>query len=417
MKSTSSRLRLKAALVSFTLFLQSAAAPAVAAGESEREPALLLKYASPDLPEREAREVLDPLAGEIGRRILVRWLPLPVEAPPRDSPPAERPVPDDDALRRIAAEIALAVEEMEKVETRTAERLLAEAEEDCRAHRFTDATLPFLAEIFLRRGILRLWEGKTADAVSLLSRARALRPGFAPDPALYPPQFLSAWESSKRRPLPEAELLIESLPPGSSIFIDGERRGSTPSRVRTNKTSTLRIRVSHPGYRDAEMSGQWLPGDSEILRFSLSGDRIARLGELLAAAGRGKETGAGPLVGEISADAGVRRTAIVMLGKSGTGEGFHARLFAGSGGAGVPVLLGETSLACRGDDAKKCAEWAADRLAAGGWPKAQPEEKPWYHSAWFWGIVLSAAGLAVALGGGGGGGSGGASGGAVAVTF
>ncbi|GAB4231336.1 MAG: hypothetical protein OHK0028_06280 [Deltaproteobacteria bacterium] len=397
---------------------QSAASSAAAAAEPAREPSLLLKYASPDLPESEARRILDPLAGRLGKGFRVRWIPVPVESSPQDSTSAAKPVPDDNALRRIAAKVSRGVERMEAVETDAAERLLAEAEEDCRAYRFTEATLPFLVEIFLRRGILRLWEGKTGDAETLLSRVRALRPGFTPDPALYPPQFLSSWEASKRRPLPEAELLIESLPPGASIFIDGERRGSTPSRIRTKKTSTLRIRVSHPGYRDVETLGQWLPGDSEILRFSLPGDRIARLGELLAAFAGGKESGAGPLVGEISAAAGARRTAIVMLGKDETGGGLLVRLFAGGKGGADPVLLGETSLTAGGNDATRCAEWVAEKLAAGGWPREEPPEKPWYYSYWFWGIVLSAAGLAAALGGGGGGGgSSGSSGGAVAVTF
>ncbi len=62
-------------------------------------------------------------------------------------------------------------------------------------------------------------------------------------------------------------------------------------------------------------------------------------------------------------------------------------------------------------------KWVADTLAADGWPRAERPERPWYHSPWFWGIVLC-VGVAAALGaGGGGGGSGGSSGGTVAVIF
>ncbi|MBE0605078.1 MAG: PEGA domain-containing protein, partial [Deltaproteobacteria bacterium] len=284
MRSTSNRRSAVAVLLCGTLLWRSALPAAAAEVEAVREPALLLKYAAPDLADHTARQVLDPIPAIIAQELLVRWLPVPAETSAREAPPGELPVPDDAALRRIAGKVSAATERMEKVETAAAKLLLEEAEKECRSYRFTEATLPFLAEIFLRRGILRLWEGRSSDAEALLSRVRALRPGFTPDPALFPPQLLSGWEAIRQRPVPEAELLVESLPSGAEIFVDGELRGSTPSRVRTKKYSPVRIRVSHPGYRDAETVGQWLPGDTERLRFTLSGDRVARLGELLAGA-------------------------------------------------------------------------------------------------------------------------------------
>ena len=310
-----------------------------------------------------------------------------------------------------------ASERMEKVESAAASLLLEEAEKECRSYRFTEATRPFLAEIFLRRGILRLWEGKTSDAEALLSRVRALRPGFTPDPALFPPQVMAAWEAIRQRPVPEAELLVESLPSGAEIFVDGERRGVTPARVRTKEIAPVRIRVSHAGYRDAETMGQWLPGDTEILRFSLPGDRVARLGELLAGAAQGKGGGAGPLVEELSSAAGTSRVAILMLEKDARGEGLRARLFAGRPASLDPALLGETSFPEGKRGAEIFGKWVAEALAADGWPREEPQERPWYKSAWFWGILLG-VGVAAALGaGGGGGGSGGSSGGTVAVNF
>jgi len=304
------------------------------------EPALLLKYAAPDLPDRSAREVLDPIPSIVAEELRIRWVPVPMESSEKAPSTGEIPVPDDAALRRIAGKVSRASEQMDKVESAAADRLLDEAEKECRSYRFTEATRPFLAEIFLRRGILRLWEGKVSDAEALLSRARALRPGFTPDPALFPPQVLSVWEAIKHRPVPEAELLVESLPSGAEIFVDGERRGVTPARVRTKQIAPVRIRVSHPGYRDVESTGQWLPGDKEILRFYLPGDRVARLGELLASAAQGKGGGAGPLVGELSAAAGTSRVAILMLEKEARGEGLHARLYAGRPSGHDPAILG-----------------------------------------------------------------------------
>ncbi|MGZ8461080.1 MAG: PEGA domain-containing protein, partial [Candidatus Deferrimicrobiaceae bacterium] len=310
-----------------------------------------------------------------------------------------------------------ASERMEKVESAAAERILEEAEKECRSYRFTEATRPFLAEIFLRRGILRLWEGKQSDAEALFSRVRALRPGFTPDPALFSPQVLSAWEAIRHRPVPEAELLVESLPSGAEILVDGERRGVTPARVRMKNIAPVRIRVFHPGYRDSGTTGQWLPGDTEILRFTLPGDRVARLGELLAGAAQGKGGGVGPLVAELSAAAGTSRVAVLMLERGPGGDGLRARLYAGRPGSADPALLGERSFPEGKGEAERSGKWTAENLAADGWPKAQTGERPWYRTPWFWGIVLAALIGGVLVSGGGGGGSGGASGGTVSVNF
>lgn len=417
MKSTSSRRRAVALLLCGTLLWRSAPTVAFAEDAVSTEPALLLKYAAPDLPDPSARAVLDPIPAIVAKELRIRWLPVPLEPSAKDPAAGVLPVPDDAALRRIAAKVSRASELMDRVESAAAERLLDEAERESRSYRFTEATRPFLAEIFLRRGILRLWEGKMSDAETLFSRVRALRPGFSPDPALFPPQMLAAWEAGGRRPLPEAELLIESLPSGAAIFVDGERRGVTPARVRMKNIAPVRIRVSHPGYRDAETTGQWLPGDTERLRFSLPGDRVARLGELLAGAARGKGGGAGPLVGELSAAAGTSRVAILMLEKEPAGERLRARLYAGRPAGQDPALLGETSFPGGGKGSRISGKWVADTLAADGWPRAERQERAWYKSPWFWGVLLIAGVAAAIGGGGGGGGSGGSSGGTVAVNF
>jgi hypothetical protein len=420
MRSTSSRRRAVALLLCGALLWRSAPPVAAAEAAASTEPALLLKYASPDLTDRSARQVLDPIPAIVARELRIRWIPVPMEPSGKDSSAGEIPVPDDAALRRIAGKVSRASEQMDKVESAAASLLLEEAEKECRSYRFTEATRPFLAEIFLRRAILRLWEGKASDAEALLSRVRALRPGFTPDPALFPPQVLTVWEAIGHRPVPEAELLVESLPSGAEIFVDGERRGVTPARVRTKNIAPVRIRVSHPGYRDAETTGQWLPGDTEILRFSLPGDRVARIGELLAGAARGEGGGVGPLVEELSAAAGTSRVAILMLEKGAAGVGLRARLYAGRPASLDPALLGETSLPDGRRGAEISGKWVADTLAADGWPRAERTEKSWFKSPWLWGVLLT-LGVAAALGAGGGGGgsagSTGSPGGTVAVNF
>lgn len=422
MRSTSSRRSAVALLLCGTVLWRSVPAVGFAQAGASTEPALLLKYASPDLPIPSARAVLDPIPAIVSKELRIRWLPVPQEPSKTDPSTREIAVPDDAALRRIAGKISRASERMEKVESAAALLLLEEAEKECRSFRFTEATRPFLAEIFLRRGILRLWERKVSDAEALFSRVRALRPGFTPDPAMFPPRMLSVWEATGHRPVPEAELLVESLPSGASIFVDGTRRGVTPARVRTKQIAPVRIRVSHPGYRDAEATGQWLPGDTERLRFSLPGDRVARLGELLGGAPRGKGGGAGPLVDELSVAAGTSRVAILMLEREAAGVGLRARLYAGRPASQDPALLGETSFPAGEEGAEISGKWIADTLAADGWPRASLPERPWYKSPWFWGGILLIVGVGAAVGAGGGGGGGGAgsgasTGGTVAVNF
>jgi hypothetical protein len=391
--------------------------PISAAAEPPREPALLLKYVAPGIPETASREILDPLAGILSGEIRVRWVPTPVAEPPKIPEGKGYPVPDDAALRSISEKISLASSHMEKVEGKPAQALLSEAEQEARGYRFTETIRPFLAEIFLRKGILTLWDGDSADAEALLSRARALRPGFSPDPALFPPQFLAAWDNALRRPFPEAELLVQSLPSGARITVDGEFRGTTPCRIRPGISGPVRILASHPGYKDAERIGQWLPGDTETIGFTLSGDRVARLGELLAVPGGMAGTGTGPLIAEFGQAAGVRRVAVLTLENTGDVERHRVRVFSGTISGDDLVFLGETEVPGGDPGAEMYGKWAAGKLVQGGWPPEPKDrdEKPWYKTWWVWGILIAGAGLAVALGGGGG--SGGGTGGSVAVNF
>lgn len=388
-----------------------------AAGVDAPEAALLLKYVSPDIPEEESRKVLDPLPARVAGEVRVRWLPVPAEAPAGKGPEASHPVPGDEVLRRISGKISRASAHMERVENRAAARLLSEAGKEARSCRFTEATRPFLAEIFLREGILKLRAGDVPGAESLFSRSLALRPGFTPDPAMFPPQVLSAWRNAALRPLPEAELLVQSLPSGAAIEVDGVLKGRTPSRVRPGKTGPVRIRVSHRGYRDAEAVGQWLPGDAETLDFTLSGDRTARLGELLSGEDGKRAGGAGPLIDEFAAAAGVERVAVLTLERDGAGVGYLARAYSRGAAGGDPAYLGELRFPRNNGSAETAADWVAGRLVGHGWPSEgkDPEMKPWYKKWWVWGALVAGAGVAAALSGGGG--SGGSGDSSIAVDF
>ncbi|HEX9190784.1 MAG TPA: PEGA domain-containing protein [Candidatus Deferrimicrobiaceae bacterium] len=414
----SSRHSTVAAFLCGTLLAQGLTSGPARAAEAASEAALLLKYVAPGIPDATARRILDPLPALLKEELSIRWVPAPEEPAAGPEEPARLPLADDAVLRGIAGKLSGATASMEKVEWADARRLLDQAERDARSYRFDEAIRPFLFEIFLRKGMLALWEGDTTASESFLARSRALRPGFSPDPALFPPQFLSAWARAADRPAPEAELLVQSLPPGAQILVDGEKRGMTPLRVRIASPGAHRIRLTHPGYRDATREGQWLPGDSEILEFTLTGDRIARLGEIIGGPLHG--SGSGPILTEVAAAAGVGRVAIIVLEKGETGDALRARLYARPPAGGDAVPIGEEMLSPGNHPAGAAAKWAAGRMQSAGWPPAGTEgrESPWYSSIWLWAAVVSAAvAIAIAAGGGGAGSGSGSSTGTVAVNF
>lgn len=251
----------------------------------------------------------------------------------------------------------------------------------------------------------------------MFSRSRAMRPGFSPDPALFSPAFLDAWSRSENRPAAEAELLVQSIPPGAAVSVEGKPRGTTPCRIRIPFAGPARVRLSLPGYQDAEKVGQWLPGDSESLEWVLARDRIATLGELLASAPDGK--GTGKLLAEIAKGAGASRTALLVLEDRG-GKSV-ARVLASGGTEADPSLLGEFEWPSGGEGAAEAAFMTAKLLRDAGWPAAegsrQVEESPWYHKWWIWAFLGAVAIGLAAGGGGGGGGSSGGSSGSIGVSF
>jgi hypothetical protein len=414
MRFTSSWRSAVAALLCGPLALQGVLSGSACAADAAAEAALLLKYASPGIPDATARTILDPLPSLLQEELHVRWVPVP-QAPA--GAPTRLPSPDDAALRRIAGKLSAAISSMEKVETAAAASLLAEAEGVARSYRFDDSTRPFLSEIFIRRGMLSLWEGDAAAAESYLARSRALRPDFSPDPALFSPQFLAAWRRAGAKPVPEAELLVRSMPPGAAIFVDRERRGTTPSRVRISTPGPRTIRLSHPGYRDATRDGQWLPGDQEILDFTLEGDRVTRLGEILGDPRGG--SGSGSILAEVAAAAGTGKVAVLLLSEGDAAGTVRARLYDWTAGGGDAVPLGEETLARGGRAANDAAKWAAQRLRSSGWPPAPRREdgRAWYRSVWFWAAVISVGVVAAIAAGGSGGGGSGSDTGTVAVNF
>lgn len=422
MRYTSSAHRVIALLLCAVLVLEGAGMAVWAnAGSPAPEPCLLLKMAGPAVPEEFARKHMAPLPPMLLRDLNVRWVSPPTAHAPQD-PKWIFTEADDGSLERISATLAEAVRMMDRMETRDAKALLSKAESEARKFRLGEGTRPLFAEIFLRRGLLELWDGNALGAEEMFARSRALRPGFAPDPALYSPAFRESWSRGGLRAAPETELLVQSIPPGALITVDGKPRGTTPGRIRALSSSPMRIRLSLAGYHDAEKTGQWLPGDTESLEWVLGRDRLATLGELLARSPDGK--GSGKIISELAAGAGASRVGLlVMEGRSGR---TFARVLSSRGGEADPIFLGEFEWPTDTAGSEEAARSTARMLRDAGWPATDPGPRgagaSWYDNWWVLVLVGAvAAGVAVGLAGGGGsGGTGGSSGsttGTIGVNF
>lgn len=405
MRFSSSARKALSALLCLAFLSEWAAIRPVAAASDGRKPVLVLKYSAPSIPDDAARARFSAVTSEIERRLHVRISPLTRNAP--DTGP-ELPEIDDGAIREISSAVAEASAKMDHQENREADKLLANLEARLRKYRFGSATLPLLSDVSMKRGLLSIWEGNPDAARPFLARARALRPGFEPDSALYSPQFIQIWNSTVGRVSPEAEVLVETIPPGARFIVDGEEKGATPARAKLPASRPVRIRVEHPGYRPASRTLQWLPGDSDRIEIVLSGDREARLAELLSRPG--DDFGeAARIVSEILGAAGAERVAFLMLETGERGE--RMRVLEASAAFPAPRLLGAIEFPGDSRGAGESAGAASRMLAGAGWPDdpkgAVGAKRPWYYSWWFLtGLGMLAAGTAVALSGGGGDGGG-----------
>ncbi len=417
MRSTSSARRFLAVLLCGILTLEWTVVSALSFAETPPEPCILLKFSSPAVSESLAREWLEPMPGLLQKDLRVRWVTPQTAQRAATGPTGLYPEADDASLERISGKIAEALRRMDRMETLEASALLSEAEAEARKFRAGKTTRPFFAEIFLRRGVLSLWEGNRNGAEEMFARSRLLRPDFSPDPGLFSPTFRESWGRAGERAVPEAEILVQSLPPGATVHLDDEPVGATPGRFKINSYDPVRVRVSFPGYQDLEKTGQWLPGDSEVIEGALVRDRIATLGELLASFPEGK--GSGGLLAELAEGAGASRVALLVLGqRNGTTS---MKILASRRGNPEPAFLGEFELPSGEGATTEAANHVSGMLTGAGWPAANPDSQEgkasWYHKNWFWLLVGAIAiGAAVGAGGGGGGGSG-SSTGTIGVTF
>jgi hypothetical protein len=416
MRFTSSARKSLALFLSVILFRTTGGIPAVLA-ESPAEPCILLKVSATSIPSDLAKEKLGAMETLLEKGLRVRFLPLTPTGDGESEAWETFPAADDKSLEKIAESLGSAIRHMERMNTKAATERLSEAENLARSFRFGETTRPYLAEIFLRRGLLFLWEGEGGKAEEMLARSRVLRPGFTPDPGMFSPLVLEAWKRSGERPPPRAEILVNSLPPGAKIYLDGEEAGMTPGRVHVSRSGPVSIRVLAEGYLPGVRTGQWLPGDSEALDFPLARDPNAALVDILSSSSDGKE--AGPLLSRMILQTGARRAALLLLEERD--KGMVLRVASLAQGEDAPVVLGMVEWHEGDEGNAKVVESTVEMLKGAGWPARSDTDTggaPWYHKWWFWTLLgVAAAGFVAGIGGSGGGGSSGSSTGTIGVNF
>lgn len=418
MRSTSSACRALAVLLSTVLAVSGGMVPCARA-EGEPEPCLLLKVSSRRIPVQVAREAMAPLPGLLEEHLGIRWVIPDTGAMEAGKTEGQEPYPEPDsvALGKISRRIEEANRRMEEMETVDAARLLDEAEAQSRKLRFGEVIRPYLAEIFFRQGVLSLWIGEEDRCLERFARSRTLRPDFSPEPALYSPSVREVWERSRERPAGPAELLVQSLPPGGGIFLEGRNVGVTPGRVQVPREGPIRVRVELEGYHAGEKITQWLPGDSGMVEFTLERGSDSGVLAMLADDPEGAQTGRA--LAEMASRAGAARVAVLVYDMP-RGENPVLRVISLNPGNPTAELLGAVGWPEGERAAEQVAEGTARILAKAGWPAKTAVRKrgrPWYHTWWFWTVMVTvAAGIAAAGAGGGGGGSG-SSTGTIGVTF
>lgn len=415
MRFTSSGSKALSVLLS-VLLAGNGGAAAFAGTEEADEPCLLLKVASPRIPVTMARERMEPLPRLLAEKLRVRWIPSEHQrtGPIKDAEMV--PEPEAAALDELSGILSDVSGLMDAMETGEAARRLAEAESLARRYRFGEALRPYLAEILFRQGILFLWEGNSAECVARFARSRALRPEFIPDPALYSPTVQEAWARAAERPSLPAELLVQSIPPGAEIYLDGNPAGRTPGRVQPGRFGPVRILVAKEGYLPEERIGQWLPGEHGMMEVTLAADPASGIPELLASDPGGEETGR--RLREVSTRTGAVRMAVLLFDVL---EGKETlRVLSMGRGDRTASDLGETAWPEGEGGVERVAQNTAEMLASAGWPlktAGTREKRPWYHSVWWWVVLVGVAAGVAAAGGGGGGGDSGSSTGSIGVNF
>lgn len=180
-----------------------------------------------------------------------------------------------------------------------------------------------LAEALLYLGASQTFAQRTRDARTTFRRLHVQMPQVLPDPNEFPPEIISAYESSRPRDAasPSARLAVTSEPAGAIAYIDYVARGSTPVTVPELAGGSHVVRVTRPGGEPFVQSVDIRTGGSdEVTAFLDETETTTELATALsglttADAERADEGGP---VAEVGRILGIEQIGVIRVGRGDT---------------------------------------------------------------------------------------------------
>jgi hypothetical protein len=288
--------------------------------------------------------------------------------------------------------------------------------------------LNLFSDCLLYTGATEVLSGNLRQAGTAFTRLLVIDPERRPDPDVFPPPVVEAYEYTMGRMRGAAEGVLEvtSTPEGADLFIDGVFQGPTPQALSGLKAGRHYVRVRRQGFVEAgqvvEVSGR---GPSRValnLQPTAEGESVAAMVLELANTISGPTDQLQDVIQRLGAELeiDVLLTALV----SRTADGIHvqinvwdaargvslARQAAGPFEADPIVVAGDTPLVAQ--NALTAAFTALNVPQAVDEPLPPPLEpepepppptprRPFWRQWWFWtavGVVVVGAGVGVGLG-------------------
>jgi tetratricopeptide (TPR) repeat protein len=109
----------------------------------------------------------------------------------------------------------------------------------------------------------------------LLTEMFKLKPKIEPDLELSPQEFITLWEEVKKENL--ASLSIETNPDKVDIYLDGERIGKSPLKLKDLLSGEYNVRLEKDGYQSMEKFVTLVAGKENKLSFKLEKEAVKKV--------------------------------------------------------------------------------------------------------------------------------------------
>ncbi len=286
--------------------------------------------------------------------------------------------------------------------------------------------LNIYSDCLLYMGASEVLRGRSRPAATIFSRLLIIDPERRPDPDVFPPPVVEAFEyaSTNMARIREGVLEVTSTPEGADLFVDGVFQGPTPQTLSGLKAGIHYVRVRQQGYTEAgqvvEVSSRRPTQVQLELAATNDGQLIAGLVEQIGIELAENNTGVGGTVRRLGEILGleVLMTALVSRGDDGIGVQLNVwnvvegrSLSRGNAGP-----FEEDPIIVAGDTPPSAQNVLNDAWSAQNVPQVvdrpipppttpppppPPPRRPFWQQWWFWtavGVVVAGAGVGIGFG-------------------